>query len=331
MTCECQNQKQAIKCLASKTSPGNSEKTLECNDECLKVQRNAKLAAALNIDPASHTSDHIPYSATTLAFFADHQKFGQQYEREFRVFAADEKEKRLRFKPMQAFQRAFIHALAEDFGLDSESQDPEPRRHVCIFKTPKFVSAPAKTLGQCVKVRATPVVEASSSKTLVSNAEPWNAFLLTNPKFGITIEELYADLKPDFAHAGVDFEVSFLPSGDVVLKSLTTGQWLVKMDKELAALKGPVGKKISSLRLASSTSLCAVDGSLNILRREDQNSSSGGWSQVAKGGPASRGLPPPSVGAKSSFMVLGRIKKDNDKKKVVEETVDDWEMEADAA
>lgn len=96
----------------------------------MKLQRNAKLAAALNIDPATHLDDHIPYSQVTLDLFKDSPKFCQQYEREFRVFASDDKEKRMRFKPMQATQRAFIHALAEDFGLDSESQDPEPHRHV---------------------------------------------------------------------------------------------------------------------------------------------------------------------------------------------------------
>jgi transcriptional repressor NF-X1 len=54
---------------------------------------------------------------------------------------------------MQANQRAFLHSLAEDYGFDSESQDPEPHRHICIFKTPRFVSAPMKTLAQCVKIK----------------------------------------------------------------------------------------------------------------------------------------------------------------------------------
>merc|ERR1711939_596869 len=271
VTCECQNQKQAIKCLASKSSPGNSKKTLDCNEECLRLQRNAKLAAALNIDPATHTDDHIPYSTTTLSFFADHQKFGQQYEREFRVFAADDTEKRLRFKPMQPHQRAFIHALAEDFGLDSESQDPEPHRHVCIFKTPRFVSSPMKTLSQCVKIRAAPVAEASVSKPLV------------------------------------------------------------KIDKELAAIKALVSKKVSTLGLASLTTLCAVDSSLNVVRREDENKASGGWSQVARGGAAARSVPQPTVGAKSSYTVLGTKRmKENEKKKALEEAADDWELEADA-
>lgn len=121
--------------------------------------------------------DHIPYSAKTLELFRDNTKFCQSYEREFRVFAADDQEKRLRFKPMQAIQREFLHSLAEDFGLDSESQDPEPHRHVCVFKTPRFVSAPMKTLAQCVKPKPVVVAEPASSsmRGLMGTAEPFNA------------------------------------------------------------------------------------------------------------------------------------------------------------
>ncbi|KAF8849805.1 hypothetical protein BDZ45DRAFT_662660 [Acephala macrosclerotiorum] len=338
ITCPCQHQKQEVRCLASKTSPGNTEKKLECNDECLKIQRNAKLAAALNIDPATHTDDHIPYSQATLDFFSQNQKFAQQYEREFRVFAADDKEKRLRFKPMQPHQRAFLHSLAEDFGLDSESQDPEPHRHVCIFKTPRFVSSPMKTLAQCVKIRpvmATPEpASGSGSKGLVANAEPFNAFLLTNPKFGLTIDELQQDLKPEFSGSTHVFEISFLPSGDVVLRPSTavSGSWHHRIEKDLQALKSGVSKKVVSLALASGTTLCAVDASLNVLRREDESVGAGGWSQVAKGGAAARRPVMESVGVKSSFTVLGKKrveaeKADKVKKEKVEDAVDDWEKE----
>jgi transcriptional repressor NF-X1 len=333
ITCECQNQKQPIKCLASKSSPGNSTKTLDCNDECLKLQRNAKLAAALNIDPATHIDDHIPYSQTTLSFYTEYTKFAQQQEREFRVFAADASEKRLRFKPMQAHQRAFIHALAEDFGLDSESQDPEPHRHVMVFKTPRFVSSPMKTLAQCVKLR--PVVidtPAPANTPLVNNAEPFNAFLITNPRFGLTIDEVRADFAPEFAAAGLEFDISFLPSGDVVLRALSSssGSWLQKLDSVLLSLKPAVSRKVSSLTLASSTSLCAVDGNLNVVRREDESAGSGGWSQVAKGGSGvNKRVVDMGVGGRSSFTVLGSKKeKGIEKKKVnVEDAVEDWEKE----
>ncbi|KAL3417979.1 nf-x1 finger transcription [Phlyctema vagabunda] len=329
VTCQCQHQKQAAKCLASKSSEGNSKKTLDCNDECLKLQRNAKLAAALDIDPTTHTDDHVPYSQQTLDMYKATPKFAQTYEREFRVFAADESEKRLRFKPMQASQRAFIHSLAEDFGLDSESQDPEPHRHVCIFKTPRFVSAPMKTLGQCLKLKAVAVVDAAPpSKGLVSTAEPFNAFLLASPKFGLTVDELQADLLPELSTTPLSFEISFLPSGEIVVKGQEPPSWHVKVESTMVSLKAGLTRRVKSLGLASSVTLCHVDPSLNILRREDDHAG-GGWSQVAKGASAGRSVPQASVGVKSSFTVLGSKGLGAKKKKVEEDAVDDWEREVD--
>ncbi|KAF5878368.1 putative nf-x1-type zinc finger protein nfxl1 protein [Botrytis fragariae] len=321
--------KQAVKCLASKTSEGNSKKTLDCNDECLKLQRNAKLAAALNIDPSTHTDDHIPYSQQTLDMVKDMLKFCQTYEREFRVFAADPSEKRLRFKPMPSHQRAFLHSLAEDYGLDSESQDPEPHRHVSIFKTPRFVSAPLKTLAQCVKVKPVAVVEAASSKRLVATAEPFNAFLLSNPRFGLTIDEIHTDLLSEFANAGLDFDVSFLPSGEVVLRGKAPETWYTKVDSALTAMQHSLVQKVKALQLASTVVLCSVDSSLNVVRREDDHLG-GGWSQVAKGASGSKAPVRPEIGVKSSFTVLGTRMAAKKKKEEQDSAVDDWEKEVEA-
>ncbi|QSZ30308.1 hypothetical protein DSL72_004830 [Monilinia vaccinii-corymbosi] len=330
ITCECQHQKQAAKCLASKTSEGNSKKTLECNDECLKLQRNAKLAAALNIDPSTHTDDHIPYSQQTLDMVKDMLKFCQNYEREFRVFAADPSEKRLRFKPMQPHQRAFLHSLAEDYGLDSESQDPEPHRHVSIFKTPRFVSAPLKTLAQCIKVKPVAVTEvAPSSKGLVATAQPFNAFLLSKPRFGLTIDEIHTDLSPEFANAGLDFDVSFLPSGEVVLRGKPPENWHTKVEKALNSMQNGIRKKVKTLELASTVILCSVDSSLNVIRREDDHLG-GGWSQVAKGANGSKAPVRSDIGVKSSFAVLGNRTLAKKKAKQAQDAVDDWEKEVEA-
>lgn len=331
ITCECQHQKQAVKCLASKTSEGNSKKTLDCNDECLKVQRNAKLAAALNIDPSTHTDDHIPYSQQTLDMVRDMLKFCQTYEREFRVFAADTSEKRLRFKPMPAHQRAFLHSLAEDYGFDSESQDPEPHRHVSIFKTPRFVSAPLKTLAQCVKVKPVVVTEAApSSKGLVATAEPFNAFLLSNPRFGLTIDEIHTDLSPEFANANLDFDVSFLPSSEVVLRAKPSENWHTKVESALNAIQHGIRKKVKALELASTVVLCSVDSSLNVVRREDDHLG-GGWSQVAKGASGGKAPVRPDIGVKSSFTVLGnRALAKKKKTEQEQDAVDDWEKEVEA-
>ncbi|KAI1323224.1 hypothetical protein F5Y16DRAFT_350855 [Xylariaceae sp. FL0255] len=332
VTCECQHRKQEVKCLATKTNPSPQRSQLKCDDECLRLQRNARLASALNIDPQTHTDDHIPYSETTIKLYKENPQWAQTYEREYRVFAADPLEKRLRFKPMKPHQRAFLHSLAEDFGLDSESSDPEPHRHVCLFKTPRFVSSPLKTLAQCVKIQAgqDALKQQTSLTDDITAAIPYNALLLTNPRFGLTIEELDAALKKEYAaYPALRFGTSFLPSGEVVIKG--SGSWTAQtLEASMSALKPTLSQTIRRLKLADDVFLCSVDDSLNVLRREKgPTQTQGGWNAVA-GRSAARpksvsAIQPSVVPLRSKFVAL----KKESKKKIEEEPVeDDWEAAA---
>ena len=343
ITCECQHLKQEIKCNASKTSEGNSKRSLTCDDECARLARNQRLALALNIDPEAHKDDHIPYSSETLRMFRENVKWAQTQEREFRVFAADESEKRLRFKPMAAHQRAFLHSLSEDFGFDSESMDPEPHRHVAIFKTPKFVMAPMKTLSECIRIRA--VAEAAIPTTtefqrkLQSNNAPLNGFLLVRPRFGLTVEELRSDLSQILGTAwALAFDISFLPSEEIVIKARPSTPSTTISDDAIAAslrsIKPSLASTVASKRLAHSIQLCALDPSLNILRKEsDTGPDSAGWSQVAAKAAAPRTAPTlTAMGERSVYTVLGSKlrdakKKREEEKKTQEIVVDDWEEE----
>lgn len=339
ITCECQNLKKETKCMATKSDEGNSKKTLSCDDECLRLQRNAKLAQALNIS-SDHLDDHIPYSSTTLDLFSAHIKWSQIQEREFRVFAADDMEKRLRFKPMTPDQRAFLHSLAEDFGLDSESMDPEPHRHVTVFKAPRFVSAPMKTLAQCLKIRATPEVVAPKSQ--INVVQPFNALLLTAPRFALTIDELRSVLQNDFASAGnPSISISFLPSEEIVLSLPLSSTSSPTIDDgtetQIKRLKPFVLKTIATQSLAAAVHLCRVDSSLNVVRREeDMTALAGGWSQVVKGASAKSRTFGRSVGQKSAFTILGGgsgkavLGRKKEKEKVEAPVVDDWERDVDA-
>ncbi|KAK8185956.1 hypothetical protein BC567DRAFT_240069 [Phyllosticta citribraziliensis] len=308
ITCPCQRSKQEAKCLATKDSQGNLEKSLKCDDECARLERNRKLALALNVNADANKDDHIPYSAETLSLYQGNVPWAQTQEREFRVFASSSEEKRLRFKPMPAHQRAFIHALAEDFGLDSESMDPPPHRHVLIYKTPRFVSAPSKTIGECVRIRynqrtAQPKATTDNSKLKASNVlgDPFNSFLVASLRFGLTIEELRSCVRPVLDSVpGIQFDISFLPSDEV---------------------------------------LCRTDTSLNILNRETDQADNGGWSQVAAKAAAPVRRPAAPHGSGSStptssngYTVLAPSSartKEKGKKKAVEkmreDPVDDWE------
>ena len=342
ITCDCQHLKQEIKCNASKTSEGNSKKTLTCDDECARLARNQKLALALNIEPEAHKDDHVPYSTDTLKMFRESSKWAQIQEREFRVFAADENEKRLRFKPMPPHHRAFLHSLSEDFGFDSESVDPEPHRHVAVFKTPRFVMAPMKTLAECVRIRqaeAATVATSEPQKKLQSNNEPFNGFLLTSPRFALTIDELRIELSSVLDPvAALAFEISFLPSEEIVIKSrpssLTTTVSSESIAATLRSVRPSLLALVASKHLAHSIQLCALDASLNILRREaDDAASNGGWSQVAAKAAAPRMAPrQTAVGERSVYTVLGsklrEAKKKKEEQKAKEAIVEDWEEEA---
>jgi transcriptional repressor NF-X1 len=350
ITCACQAQKQEIKCGASKSTEGNGGKVLPCNDECARLERNRRLAVALNIDQATHVDggDHIPFSTETLNYFSQHVKWSQTQEREFRVFAASDDEKRLRFKPMQAPQRAFIHLLAEDFGLDTESIDPEPHRHVMVWKTPRFVSAPSKTLADALRIRqaAQRSVNTSAnvsdneggnpSKSKSSQTQPFNGFVISKPRFGLTIDEVRAEVNAVTPNSpAFTFDIEFLPNEEVVLKAISRTLSPQDLERSLQSLRNTLATAIAGKGIGS-MQLCTLDSSLNITRLESDSTGGDGWSRVAAKKAAPRiSLQTPAFGASNSFAALtgatGKVTfakktpKTEKKRKEVELVVDDWE------
>jgi transcriptional repressor NF-X1 len=340
VTCECQRIKQEAKCLVSKNSDGNLKKTLKCDEECARLERNRKLALALNIDTATHQDDHVPYSAETLNMYQENSTWAAVQEKAFRLFAANTEEKRLRFKPMPGNQRAFLHSIADDFGFDSESMDPEPHRHVAIFKTPRFVMAPMKTLAECARIRQVQRVAApapatstlsSRPKVHVSAADPYNAFLITNPRFALTIEEVKSVVNEALAKTAfpVELDIDFLPNEEVALKPpLMTRANIPEHDLQarLESIKPAIASAITSSHIGK-LQLARLDSSLNVLRTEsDSNGSGSGWSQVAaKGAPVRKIEKGTPLGTKGGFAVLSLSSTRKKKEKEKLEVVDDWE------
>jgi len=280
-----------------------------------------------------------------------------EQEEILRIFAADEDEKRYRFKPMRPRQRAFIHSLAEDFGLDGESLDPEPHRHILVFKTPKFVAAPMKTLAQAARIKraqlnvATPVDGATTPQKRADEVqEPeYNGFLLKKPRFALTEDELRPIIRQ--AAPTNEFDIVFLSAIDGVAL-LPRDEWTGQdqMSILLQTLQPTISAAVSREGLAASAVLCEFDlhtgtAEPRVLQEIGQAPSSanasGGWSKVA----AKRSMPMavPSlapVGQKSSFTVLGSKLAEAKKKKKEEKelekkrkelmnepVVDDWSLE----
>jgi transcriptional repressor NF-X1 len=314
---------------------------LKCDEECARLERNRVLALALNVDP-EHQNDHIPYSDATLNMYQQNATWAVTQEKQLRLFAADPDEKRLRFKPMPRSQRAFIHHLAEDFGMDSESMDPEPHRHVAIFKTPKFVMAPMRTLADCARTRQVqqrlapapaPAVTSATPlrpKPSNTNGDPYNAFLVLTPRFALTIEELNPVIKSVLATTSFrcELEVTFLPSDAVALKPPLAARLSIPehdMQKMLESIQAPLTQAITTQGIGKNIQLARLDSSLNILRKESDVGPGSGWSQVAASKGVPRGQLPKttSFGNKGGFAVLSLSSK---KKKQKEAPVaESWE------
>ncbi|CAI4216451.1 unnamed protein product [Parascedosporium putredinis] len=297
-------------CKEDKPCAAKVAVTLPCDDECARLKRNAALAEALKIAP-EHGDNHIPYSDETLDMFKENQSWALIQEKELREFSADETKKVHRFKPI-------------------ESQDMPPHRSSLI---------------QATKIRIVQASEASrvaAAAAVALMGEPFNAFLLTSPRFGLTVEDVEGALQKELAsQPGLKFTVTFLPSDEVVVQAASRNfagaMSATALENMLSSMKAALARTVSSQDLARSVALCHADASSNITRRErGANSSAGGWNTVvsrstqkstatsASASSASTTRDPTSSAtteAKPGRLTLGLKKK---KKLPEPEPVDDW-------
>jgi transcriptional repressor NF-X1 len=289
-------------------------------------------------------------------------KWAHAQEELLRVFAADPNERRLRFKPMKPHQRAFVHCVAEDFGFDGESIDPEPHRHVMLFKTPKFVAAPMKTLQQAARIKraalniSAPVhsvtsteISATTEPTSRSNQlrQQWNGVLLIESRFALTVSEL----QPAIIKAAPTtmFDFHFLTGSDqIVLIPSSSSTWEDghQLAELLENLEPKIAAEIKTHGFAKEVSLGVFEASTVaeprlVYRKGGKeptlgNSTAGGWSQVAaKGSAPARAPQVQPVGQRPVYTVLGsrlaeaKKKKQEKEKRLSKqaEVVDDWEQE----
>lgn len=184
--------------------------------------------------------------------------------------------------------------LADDYGLESRSEDIEPHRYVLVFKGPRFVSAPSKTLAQCIKIRATQAAEAAAaaaasappSPPLGPVLDPLNAMLLTSPRFGLTVEEVTSSLAKDLSQQpSITFKTAFLPSDEVLIRATVQYSSFMSpagVEKALISLQTSVAQTVRKSEIAGHVFLCHVDEDNHITRRDDlRQDAAGGWSAVA--------------------------------------------------
>ncbi|CRG91130.1 hypothetical protein PISL3812_08178 [Talaromyces islandicus] len=190
ITCPCGRLRKEKRCSVNKaaSNKGQDQRSespplvaqLKCDDECARLERNRTLASALkvDIDPSTTLNQHstaatgtlavLPYSEETLDIYVQLSSTSplstlQDYEATLHGLATSNAQRSVRFQPSKAPLRAFIHALASDWGFASESFDPEPHRHVFVLKPTQWnspgiglgsgIGIRGMTVGECVRLR----------------------------------------------------------------------------------------------------------------------------------------------------------------------------------
>jgi len=178
--CDCGNRKANVPCsdgtfsrvstaiLATRmedTQAGNTinladlvrrDRKLDCGDDCLLIERNTRLAAALHISNPEVTSKVIPrYSEFMKDWAKKDATFCNMVHSKLSELVKLSKESKQKsraysFPCMNRDKRQFVHEYSEHFGCDSESYDSEPKRNVVVTAVRDRCSVPSLTLLECV-------------------------------------------------------------------------------------------------------------------------------------------------------------------------------------
>ncbi|CAG10245.1 unnamed protein product [Tetraodon nigroviridis] len=153
---------------------------LECDQECITLERNRRLAEALQIDPSS---EPFISGRSTSAFSSSLKddarkdlKFVAEVEEEMKnLVELTNKGKQPKrshcFPPMNREHRKMVHELAEAYALESVSYDSEPKRNVVITAHKGKAACPRWSLTSVIEretARAPPPIahiKQHSSKT----------------------------------------------------------------------------------------------------------------------------------------------------------------------
>jgi len=285
--------KQEVKCNASKSNPSPKRTELKCVDAC----RSRRLAQALNIDlKAREEKELSPYSDEVMAYYVDHKTWCSTVEKNIRDFCKHDSKKRLAFSPMKSRLRQFIHALADDYGLDSESEDPEPYRSVVITKNPTY-TVPKKTLSEAYKMPAkndgTAEKSTSSIQQLKKAAkQAVNALVLSGLRVGLLSSELEKELDIVVRGSTLRFSTKWTNDEEVILEPVQSSLSPDELEVELMNIKPIIKQHVVARKLATTVELCWMGRDGHLASRESRQ-----WNVVsgAKAGSGTYSKPQPQT------------------------------------
>lgn len=142
------------------TKKDQTQARLECDQDCATLERNRRLAEALQIDdtvdPFNAKASSSKYSDSLKDDARKEFKFVSDVEEEIRnLVELVNKGKQTRrshsFPPMKREQRRIVHELAEVYGVESVSYDSEPKRNIVITAIKGKSSCPPSSLSSLIE------------------------------------------------------------------------------------------------------------------------------------------------------------------------------------
>ncbi|KAF3916775.1 hypothetical protein ABW20_dc0108020 [Dactylellina cionopaga] len=283
LSCPCGNIKQEVTCTTSSKNQNPKRPEIKCIDDC----RARQLAAAFNVDFEKKKAEEAvnSYSDETLEFYIDNKVWCTGIEKMMREFCEDKGKIRLAFRPMKSHLRGWIHGLAEDYGLDSESQDPEPYRSVVATKNGTW-NMPSRGLAEAVKVRRKEVSNANTTSAATgiqqlrktTGLQAVNAILLSGLRVGLLTSELEKELNPVLKQATLRFGIRWYGDEEVLLEPMSSSFSMDEVEVELGNVRTSVRRHCVVNRIATLVDLCWVGRDGKVANKEGQ-----GWSVVSTG------------------------------------------------
>ncbi|KAK9460397.1 uncharacterized protein V1516DRAFT_676525 [Lipomyces oligophaga] len=328
--CRCGNLTANVKCNATKTFKPPI-RILKCNDRCAVIARNAKLAEALDIDIENRTgpaSNVEVYPEMVMRLYATNKKWCESIEKVMENFVNSSTPKRsMSFPPMRSQQREFLHCMAESYGMDSISQDPEPHRSVVMHRTPR-TDMPIKNLSQAFlgfvrkqqSSTSSSVMATSSSAWQVgkSIAKPYNAIYLEGIQIGVTRPDLERKIEATIKTSGIStlkFNAHWIADEDVILTPLNAEELklsMTELDKELTFLRPLLKRYITTeAHIAQFAELCWLAPDNTVSYKESTKSTSSSASTSTNISPSTSltqlSRSKPKYGSYNIYAALGAV------------------------
>lgn len=167
---------------------------LECDQECATLERNRRLADALQIDTSAD-----PFNIRSTSVYSDSLKddarkdlkFVTEVEEEIRnlVELANKGKQPKRshcFPPMNREHRKIIHELAEVYAVESVSYDSEPKRNVVITAQKGKSACPSSTLTSLIERETTarappPIAHIKQHSSKAASGSTWSKMVKEEP------------------------------------------------------------------------------------------------------------------------------------------------------